>query len=327
MKLFSNHSQFRVVVLTAIFLLTGGTFTAHANQQQGIPDNLIMFGGYGDSALVVDKGECSVSVYRKLDFWELESKYPCSSGKKNGDKQHAGDERTPNGIYRFIRAWNAKQLQQQYGATTAKLYGAGALVTDYPNFLDFIYYRKTGNGIWLHGTREEEPVATRGCVSVRNDDLLLLRNQVVMQRTPMLVEETVRYLSKPELAAERDRILDFLERWRSSWEEGRNEEYLSLYSEDFLTRRFNYKRWVQHKTLVNQLNKRRYVRIHPFSILKANGYIEVILTQDYESSRLNSYGLKALYLRKREDGTYRILTETWKQLDPKQFMALNRWTQ
>ena len=327
MSFWTDYFWRTTTVFAALLLLAGGLFTAHANPQRGVPDNLIMFGGYGDAALVVDKEECSVSVYRKLDFWELESKYPCSSGKKNGDKQHAGDKRTPNGIYRFIRAWNDKQLKRQYGTTTAKLYGSGALVTDYPNFLDFIYYRKTGNGIWLHGTRAEEPVATRGCISVRNDDLLLLRNQVVMQRTPMLVEETVRYLSKSELATERDRLLDFLERWRSSWEEGRHEEYLSLYSKDFLTRRFNYKRWVQHKTLVNQTNKRRHVRIHPLSILKANGYIEVILTQDYESSRLNSYGLKALYLRKHEDGTYRILTEIWKNLPPKQFTALNRWTQ
>ncbi|MEE2717431.1 MAG: L,D-transpeptidase family protein [SAR324 cluster bacterium] len=323
----SPFFQRTTATLAAIFLLAGGLFSASANPQRGIPDNLIMFGGYGDAALVVDKGECSVSVYRKTEVWKLESKYPCSSGKMNGDKQHEGDERTPNGIYRFIRAWNAKQLRRNYGTTAAKLYGSGALVTDYPNFLDFIYYRKTGNGIWLHGTREVEPVGTRGCVSVRNDDLLLIRNQVVMQRTPMLVEEKVRYLSPEELAAERDRILAFLERWRSSWEEGRNEEYLSLYSEDFLTRRFNYKRWVQHKTLVNRTNKRRHIRIHPLSLLKANGYIEVVLTQDYESSRLNSYGLKALYLRKREDGTYRILTETWKNLPPRQFTALNRWTQ
>jgi CheY-like chemotaxis protein len=72
----------------------------------------------------------------------------------------------------------------------------------------------------------------------------------------------------------------------------------------------------------NDLNRKLFC-----DVLKANGYIEVILTQDYESSRLNSYGLKALYLRKREDGTYRILTETWKDLPPKQFTALNRWTQ
>jgi hypothetical protein len=194
MNFLTDHFLRTITALATILLLAGGVFTADANPQRGIPDNLLMFGGYGDAALVVDKEECSVSVYRKADFWKLESKYPCSSGKKNGDKQQAGDERTPNGIYRFIRAWNDKQLQRQYGTTTAKLYGSGALVTDYPNFLDFIYYRKTGNGIWLHGspvnTYSRPPQASEGCISLTNIDFAALDELVDIKSTPVIISVT-----------------------------------------------------------------------------------------------------------------------------------------
>ena len=73
MNFLADHFLRTITALATILLLAGGMFTADANPQRGIPDNLLMFGGYGDAALVVDKEECSVSVYRKADFWELES--------------------------------------------------------------------------------------------------------------------------------------------------------------------------------------------------------------------------------------------------------------
>ena len=48
MSMISPFFQRTTATLAAIFLLAGGLFSASANPQRGIPDNLIMFGGYGE---------------------------------------------------------------------------------------------------------------------------------------------------------------------------------------------------------------------------------------------------------------------------------------
>ena len=54
MNFLADHFLRTITALATILLLAGGMFTADANPQRGIPDNLLMFGGYGDAALVVD---------------------------------------------------------------------------------------------------------------------------------------------------------------------------------------------------------------------------------------------------------------------------------
>src|SRR3989338_108056 len=83
-----------------------------------------------DLVIAVDKN------FRIID------KFNILLGKNSGDKEIAGDMKTPVGVYKIIAAKNDDEL--------APMYGPKAFVLNYPNALDK-KSGKTGSGIWIHG--------------------------------------------------------------------------------------------------------------------------------------------------------------------------------
>ena len=91
MKLFKRKISF--------LILLGLLFFAEAKADTLLPSSLIFYDYPGSSVIVVDKSVCRLMVYRFQEEWELKQSFPCTTGKREGDKVRAGDMRTPNGVY------------------------------------------------------------------------------------------------------------------------------------------------------------------------------------------------------------------------------------
>jgi len=276
------------------------------------PESLIYYDKPGATVLVTDKSECTVNVYRFHQTWKKSGQFACSSGKQAGDKYLEGDEKTPTGVYWLTNAWTGQELLDQYGKS-ASIYGIGAIELNYPNYLDEVFYRKGGYGIWLHGTDKPELKATRGCISTSNEDLVEISQFIKVGDTPMIIEEKVNYVPEAQVDQLGQKVLKVVEEWRQAWQSTDQEKYLSFYSKRFKTPEFHYAEWVSFKNRVNQKNKKRQILIEDISIFKSKDLYTVHFTQHYSSSRINDIGKKEIFLVE-ENGRLKILSEHWEKL-------------
>jgi L,D-transpeptidase YnhG len=120
-----------------------------------------------------------------------------SVGKEGVGKFVEGDNRTPLGVY-FITSLLP-------GSELPDLYGNGALPLNYPNALD-ILRKKTGSGIWLHGTPTEQyaraPLASEGCVVLSNPDISLLLEEADIMETPVVIAKSLTWVSAAAISAQ-----------------------------------------------------------------------------------------------------------------------------
>ncbi len=275
------------------------------------PEGLILYEKLGSNVLVVDKSQCSLSIYQYINSWHKVRQFDCTTGRRKGDKRREGDLKTPTGLYFITNSWTGSELIRQYGSS-AKIYGAGAYELDYPNHLDVTLYNKNGSGIWLHGTDKEEPVATRGCIATSNSDLLSIGKYITLEKTPLIIEEKVSYLPEKDVHEIRKKLLTFLESWRLAWESN-TENYLQFYSQEFKTKKYNYQEWRKFKRFINKKNKNRQVSFEDIVILKAKGVYNIQFTQHYASTGTNDVGRKYLYVIDTK-GKFSIISETWETL-------------
>jgi hypothetical protein len=120
--------------------------------------------------------------------WSVLEKFPAVMGRNEGQKQAAGDRRTPEGIY-FIVGMKEK-------AELNALYGPLAYVLNYPNEEDRQAGR-TGQGIWIHGMPEDSSrMVTRGCIVMQNTWLISLERYLKLG-----VGTPVEIIDKTDLAA------------------------------------------------------------------------------------------------------------------------------
>ncbi len=120
-----------------------------------------------------------------------------SVGKEGVEKFVEGDNRTPLGVY-FVTSLLP-------GSELPDLYGNGALPLNYPNALD-ILRKKTGSGIWLHGTPTEQyaraPLASEGCVVLSNPDISQLLEEAYIKETPVVIAQSLTWVSAPSISSE-----------------------------------------------------------------------------------------------------------------------------
>ena len=302
------------IMIRFIFFLILFLFSAFFNIFAFQPKNLIL-GTPDQMILLADKSGCSLGVYQydqlQKQFQQVKS-YPCESGKRTGDKKIEGDERTPTGVYTLKNAWTGATLQSKYGSY-AKVYGSGAFEMNYPNYLDRYLLNNNGSGIWLHGTIEKLPKATRGCISLGNDNLLDIGQYISLKQTKIVVADTVEMVSNQEMQETRKKLLDFIESWQSAWESDDVDFYLQHYSDKFKNAKFDMEHWKVYKKRVNQKNKNRRIKISEVSILKAKNIFHIQFKQDYQSSHINQVGYKMLYIIENNE-QYSILSEEWSPL-------------
>jgi lipoprotein-anchoring transpeptidase ErfK/SrfK len=140
----------------------------------------------------------------------LVSDHYVSVGKQGVDKSVEGDQRTPLGVY-FVS-------DRMANGALAPEFGAGAMALNYPNLLDKMQGR-TGRGIYLHGvpfnTYSRPPRDSDGCVTLANDDLVMLMNTVPLHDTPVVITRQIHWVAPAGTPVRSAEILDAVNHWQS----------------------------------------------------------------------------------------------------------------
>ena len=282
-------------------------FETHPPEKR-IPNYLIQLEKEQRTALVIDLSQSRLFVYANDDGQpRLRDDYYVSMGKNGPVKQVEGDKRTPVGVY-FVTSYLPPEELPSY-------YGEGAFPINYPNAWDR-RLKKTGYGIWLHGnpfnTFSRPPRASDGCVTLSNPDLLKLKPEMDVGRTPVVITNGIEWADPDTVATTRSELKQALQDWLTDWESLDTDAYLAHYSPAFQSDDGDLGQWARHKRLVNGRKQFIDVDVDNLSIFRYPGMDDMLVVtfdQDYHSSNYDSQGKKRQYWRRSEDGTWRIVYE------------------
>ncbi|MCP4391658.1 MAG: L,D-transpeptidase family protein [Gammaproteobacteria bacterium] len=282
------------------------TSPAHLAQY---PENILFLADEQPYVILVDQQSSRIYVYRNVDGdLQLETDYFITIGLKGYGKQRRGDQKTPIGIYHVTRYIDGGELPD--------LYGEGAFPINYPNAWD-VRKKRTGGGIWIHGTPSytynRSPWASNGCIVVSNPDFLHIDDYINSGlRTPVVVAETVNWISRDQWLAKRQQVIELLSTWLIDWESLDHERYRRHYSRgDLDAYGRNFKGWDGHKRWVNRNKTWVEVEYSKLSIFNYPGEQDLMLMQfeqSYRSNNLNIDSPKELYWHK-TDAHWQIVYE------------------
>jgi len=232
--------------------------------------------------------------------------YYVTQGKLGANKLAEGDKKTPIGVYHVTADLSRQKLPD--------LYGNGAFPINYPNEWDRRQGRG-GSGIWLHGTPSDTfarpPLASDGCVVLTNQDLEAIRENLQVGLTPVIISNSVDWLSLDDWARERDELNRSIESWRADWESRDMGRYLSHYSREFRAGDQNFQEFAAQKQQVNNGKEWIKLELKNLSVFRNPGKDEVVVVtfdQDYRSNNLNNRMKKRQYWV-REGGQWKIIYE------------------
>jgi murein L,D-transpeptidase YafK len=258
-------------------------------------------------AVVVDTQKARLYLYQNDGGTpRFVADYYISHGKLGADKFREGDKKTPVGVY-HVTANLPKQKLTDF-------YGSGAFPISYPNEWDKRMGRN-GHGIWLHGTPSDTfsrpPKASDGCVVLANQDLDALAGNLQVGLTPVIISNSIEWLSLDDWQAERQSLLGMIEEWRQDWESRDIDRYASHYSKRFKADGHDHASWLEQKRKVNA--GKTWIQVTPrnISMFRNPGkedYVVVTFEQDYRSNNLSNLMQKRQYWIK-EDGRWKIIHE------------------
>jgi murein L,D-transpeptidase YafK len=282
----------------------------HAGQ---IPLQFLKLNSLIKTALLVDKSQNRIYVFERSAPDQpphLLRDFYVSTGKRTGNKESAGDLRTPEGVYFITSEIPDKKLPEKYGI--------GAFPTNYPNALDR-HLGKTGEGIWLHGTDRiyfsRPPMDSEGCVVMANLDLSAIRHLIVPGLTPIVITDSVQWVDRDTWETTRKQLMSTLEQWRHDWESMDVDSYLSHYAPDFWGGGYSFDKWSVYKRQVAAQKTYQKVALKNLSLFyyprEASGGKDIVVArfrQDYQSNNFKGETSKHLYLE-REQGVWKIIYE------------------
>ncbi|MDH5359450.1 MAG: L,D-transpeptidase family protein [Gammaproteobacteria bacterium] len=268
-----------------------------------IPAQMMLLGDSVKTAVLVDKDNHRLYIYENPGNGaapRLLRDFYASTGKLIGDKRVRDDLKTPEGVY-FVESYMSD-------ASLPDKYGVGAFPLNYPNELD-THLGQTGYGIWLHGTDKgyfsRPPLDTEGCVALTNIDLDEVKPYIKPGLTPVVIAQKIEWLDTMQWQQRKRQLLGKLEQWRQDWESLDADRYLSHYSDDFWSKRFNKQALISYKRAVFQGKSYQKIRLqdislftYPTSKLEDRPMVVVNFTQDYESNNFRRHGArKRVYLQ------------------------------
>ena len=274
-----------------------------------IPRALLALSDNTKYALVVDKSKNRLYVYRNSGPGlppQLIDDFYIVLGRKMGDKLSEGDLKNPNGVAIFVSP--AKQ-------DSGYLVAGGCVVNqnEYDRRL-----QKTGSGIWLHGTDNSlysrPPLDSEGCVVLTNQEFDLIGQYVEVGRTPIVISESINWVSSREWLDQNIEVQAVLETWRQNWEQANVSAYLEMYSQDFWSKKYDKEGWGIYKKQVFSGKTFQKINLSDVSVLTYPGtdnsqpMIVANFVQHYRSNNFNGNLRKRLYMVK-EQGDWKVLYE------------------
>ncbi|MBI3141131.1 MAG: L,D-transpeptidase family protein [Rhodocyclales bacterium] len=258
-------------------------------------------------AVVVDTQKARLYLYENANGQpRFVADYYISHGKAGTEKLREGDKKTPIGVYHVTASLPRQKLSD--------FYGSGAFPISYPNEWDRRQGRN-GHGIWLHGTPSDTfsrpPRASDGCVVLANQDLDHLAKNLQIGTTPVIISNSVEWLSLDDWQTERTALKQSIEQWRADWESVDTDKYLRHYAKRFQAGAQSLDQWSAQKRQVNAGKQWIKVGTNNISMFRNPGKEEMVVVtfdQDYRSSNLNNQMRKRQYWIK-EDGAWKIVYE------------------
>lgn len=196
-----------------------------------VPKSILQLTDDQRFALLVDTSRSRMFLYKNVSGrLELVKDFYISQGKMGAHKLRQGDKKTPIGVYEITQRFSSQQL--------SPFYGAGALPINYPNAWDTAQ-RRTGYGIWLHGTPPDTysrtPKASAGCVVLTNEDMAELSELVDIGNTPVIISDREEFVSVEEQAQHRVKVLALLDQWQRDAQDQTPTKLEAHYSQKFKT--------------------------------------------------------------------------------------------
>ncbi len=272
-----------------------------------VPRYLVQLRSDQKHAVVVDTQKARLYLYQNDNGTpRFVADYYISHGKLGVEKLTEGDKKTPIGVYHVTSSLPRQKLPD--------LYGNGAYPLNYPNEWDKKMGRK-GHGIWLHGTPSDTfsrpPKASDGCVVLANTDLDALAKNLQIGSTPVIISNSIEWLSLDDWQTERQSLLTMIDEWRRDWESLDLERYASHYARDFKSDGKDLDAWLAQKKKVNAGKQWIKVATNNISMFRNPGkddYVVVTFEQDYLSSNLSNRMQKRQYWIK-DGGRWKIVSE------------------
>jgi murein L,D-transpeptidase YafK len=298
-----------------LLLLSLITFSVQAAETYK-PFNILKTDNYfAHHVLIAEKSTHQLHLFQtENDEIKLLKTYQIATGKKSGDKFKEGDFKTPEGIYFFNSFMSKQQLLSKIG-NEAKIYGAGAFFTNYPNEIDQIFNKK-GSGIWLHSTNDETRIEkgldSRGCTVMVNNDLKEVSKYIELNKTPYIITQRLDWLNNDSYKSSQEEIVNFVNSWKDAWTNKNLEQYLSHYDQkQFKDVKGDFNKYKAYKTNVFSMPGTPKVEIEHLTILQEKTYAKVIFIQKYQSQGLTDLGKKELYLVRDESDNWKVIREVW----------------
>ena len=235
-------------------------------------------------------------------------------GKGEGDKQKAGDNKTPEGIYFTQRIIAGKDLPAKYGPT--------AIPIDFPNPLDR-FLGKTGYGIWLHGVEQDHRIeaakVTEGCVAFYNADIQSLTQWLVPAQSVVVIARDASQVNRPEDVAQ---VQARTKQWINAWAQRDVESYIKLYHDKFQALGKNLQNYYLYKKRVFASYEKMSLAMNNIRVFTHDRYAVAVMNQEFNGDdRYLSYGRKVLYWHHTDQGEWKLFHEDFDQ-QPMQFMSL-----
>ncbi len=195
-----------------------------------VPQPLLQLRPDQKNVLLMDARRSRLYVYERGsdNHFKLVRDYYVSQGKLGVDKFKEGDQKTPLGIYYITSRVPGPRLPE--------FYGPGALPINYPNEWDRVNDRG-GSGIWFHGTPPDSysrpPLSSDGCIVLPNPDMIELSERVQVGMTPVIIAETLKFVTPVRAEADRIHANRMLEAWRVDLESTDPQKLRRHYSQHF----------------------------------------------------------------------------------------------
>lgn len=284
-----------------------------------IPNIAIQMNTQQQYLILIDTVKSRLFLYKKSDTGlQHVSDHYVTIGKNGTNKNAEGDKRTPIGVY-----FASKKIT----SPLSDFYGDGAYPLNYPNELDK-HYKKTGHGIWLHGTPKDTysrpPRASDGCAVLSNPDLKALVPILESGNVPVIISDNVEWVDHKNAlhhSANLKALNKALETWQSDWISQNTDKYLSHYSNSFFYSDGQLAQWADHKRRVQASKQKITVKVSDISMFsypnllsekkdaKADADIVVVdFEQYYESPTLKNKMHKRQYW-KNENNQWKIIYE------------------
>jgi phosphotransferase system IIA component len=148
-------------------------------------------------------------------------------------------------------------------------------------------------------------------VVLANTDLDALAKNLQIGTTPVIISNSIEWLSLDNWQAERTSLLGVIDEWRRDWESLDIGRYARHYSQKFSGDGKDLAAWVAQKKKVNAGKQWIKVDTQNISMFRNPGqdeYVVVTFEQDYQSSNLSNRMQKRQYWIK-EDGRWKIAHE------------------